>query len=149
MTTAPPNRVLVDPQSGNTELDLAGLSTGSGIGILESVAGAPPGDVDLIAPNGIVDAGDAGIRVSGNINIAAVQVLNAGNIQVGGKSSGVPTVVAPNIAGLAAASSTGASAQQASSAQSNNNNGGNQASQQEAPSLVIVQVLGYGGDDEE
>jgi hypothetical protein len=32
---------------------------------------------DLIAPSGFVDAGDAGIRSSGNLNIAALQILNA------------------------------------------------------------------------
>ncbi len=77
--SAPPTRVLVDPQSGAVETDLAGLATGGGIGVLETVAGVAPSDVDLIAPKGIVDAGDAGIRASGNLNIAALQVLNAGN----------------------------------------------------------------------
>src|SRR5262249_58447364 len=67
---APPTRVLVDPQSGDVRTDLAGLATGGGIGVLASVKGVPPGDVDLIAPAGVVDAGDAGIRVSGNLNIS-------------------------------------------------------------------------------
>ena len=97
--SAPPTRVLIDPQSGDVKTDLAGLATGGGIGVLDTVAGVPPGDVDLIAPAGTVDAGDAGIRVSGNLNISAVQVLNAGNIAVSGVSAGVPTVAAPNLAG--------------------------------------------------
>ena len=101
--SAPPTRVLIDPQSGAVQTDLAGLATGGGIGTLET-KGKNPSNVDLIAPLGTVNAGDAGIRSSGNLNIAAVQVLNAGNIQVGGKSSGVPTVVAPQIGALTAAS---------------------------------------------
>jgi hypothetical protein len=40
--SAPPTRVLVDPQSGAVETDLAGLATGGGIGVLETVVGAPP-----------------------------------------------------------------------------------------------------------
>jgi hypothetical protein len=52
--------------------------------------GVPLGNADLIAMNGFVDTGDGGIRVSGNLNVAAIAVLNAGNIQVGGKESGVP-----------------------------------------------------------
>lgn len=144
--SAPPTRVLVDPQSGDVQTDLAGLATGGGIGVLETVVGAPPSDVDLIAPVGTVNAGDAGIRVSGNLNIAAVQVLNAGNIQVGGKSAGVPTVTAPNVAGLSAASSAAGSA--ANAADQTANQGRNQVAQQQEdlPSIITVEVLGYGGD---
>ncbi|MEJ0004663.1 MAG: filamentous hemagglutinin family protein [Pararobbsia sp.] len=51
-----------------------------------------PGDINLLAPRGTVDAGAAGIRVSGNLNVAALHVLNADNIQVQGKSTidGIP-----------------------------------------------------------
>ena len=67
MKSAPPTRVLIDPQSGAVQTDLAGLATGGGIGVLATVAGVAPGNVDLIAPVGVVDAGDAGIRSSGNL----------------------------------------------------------------------------------
>ncbi len=60
----PPTRVLVDPQSAAVKTDLAGLATGGGIGVLASIAGVPPGNVDLIAPTGVVDAGEAGIRAT-------------------------------------------------------------------------------------
>ena len=113
--------------------------------MLESVAGVPPADVDLIAPVGTVDAGDAGIRVSGNLNISALVVLNAGNIQVGGSSIGTPVIVAPNIAGLTAASNTvGATA----SAASETAQQARQTGQDDIPSIVTVEVLGYGGDDD-
>ncbi len=146
--SAPPTRVLVDPESGDVQTDLAGLATGGGIGVLETVVGAPPSDVDLIAPTGTVNAGDAGIRVSGNLSIAAVKVLNAGNIQVGGKSSGVPTTTAPNIAGLSAASSAAGAANNAASdvgRQSQNQASADQ--NQIPPSIITVEVIGYGGGD--
>ncbi|MFA6113752.1 MAG: filamentous hemagglutinin family protein [Sphingomonas sp.] len=67
-----------------------GLPSGAGIGTVASVPGAPVADVDLIAPNGIVDAGDAGIRVSGNFNVFAVQILGTDNIDVAGIATGLP-----------------------------------------------------------
>jgi hypothetical protein len=144
--SAPPTRVLVDPQSANVKTDLSGLATGGGIGVLETVTGVPPSDVDLIAPNGSIDAGDAGIRASGNLNISAVQVLNASNIQVGGKSTGTPAPpAAPNVASIASASnSTSASTNAADEVAKQ---GHAPVQQQEFPSIITVEVLGYGGGD--
>ncbi len=143
--SAPPTRVLIDPQSGDLRTDLAGLATGGGIGVLETVAGVPPADVDLIAPSGTIDAGDAGIRVSGNLNISALLVLNAGNIQVAGTSSGVPVVSAPNVAGLTAASNAAAASTNAATQVAGQNRP--QAAPEDVPSIISVEVLGYGGGD--
>ena len=142
---APPTRVLVDPQSADVKTDLAGLATGGGIGVLESVAGVPPSDIDLIAPAGTIDAGDAGIRVSGNLNLAAVQVINASNISVGGTSSGIPTVAAPNIGALTTASNSTGAVNNAASGIANQNR--DAAAVQEAPSIITVDVVGYGGGE--
>ena len=147
--SAPPTRVLIDPQTADVKTDLAGLATGGGIGVLTTVAGVPPGDVDLIAPAGSIDAGDAGIRVSGNINLAALQVLNVANIQVQGVSAGVPQFnVSLNVAGLQAANNTvAATAAGASGAAGSGQNAA--TAQEDVPSLVSVEVLGYGGGDGE
>ena len=142
--SAPPTRVLINPQSADVQNDLAGLATGSGIGVLATLAGVAAGDVDLIAPVGTVDAGDAGIRASGNLNIAARIVLNASNIQVGGTSAGVPPPPAPpNIAGLAAASSAAASADSSVAQVASQNSATSQVV--DVPSIITVEVLGYGG----
>lgn len=65
--------------------------SGSGIGTIIGFPGVEPGDVSLIAPLGTINAGEAGIRVSGNLNLAALYVLNANNFQVSGEVKGLPT----------------------------------------------------------
>lgn len=152
VASAPPVSVLVDPQSADVKANLSGLSTGGGIGVLDTVAGLAPGNVDLIAPNGVVDAGDAGIRATGNLSIAAVKVLNASNISVGGTSTGVPSApvtAAPNIAGLSSgASATGATSSAANDLSNQARQQQNNNTQDQNPSIYEVDVLGYGGGDD-
>jgi hypothetical protein len=145
---APPTRVVIDPQTASVQTDLAGLATGGGIGVLATVAGIEPGDVDLIAPAGIIDAGDAGIRVSGNINLAAVQVVNAGNISAGGTSiGGNATVSAPSVATVTAASNSAAST--SATAAGTQNEERNKISEEVTTQLSVfdVVVIGYGGGE--
>src|SRR5262249_8783808 len=54
----------------NCRVDATGLVTGAGIATLQTIPEAEAGDAVLVAPRGTVDAGDAGIRVSGNLVIA-------------------------------------------------------------------------------
>jgi hypothetical protein len=148
--SAPPTRVIVDAQSGDVRTDIAGLATGGGIGVLATAGGVVPGNVDLIAPKGTVDAGDAGIQATGNLNIAAVQVLNADNILVAGTSVGTPTpptVAAPNLAGFAAASNTNAAANSAANEVARQTRP-EAVPQDELPSIITVEVLGYGGGED-
>ena len=94
--------------NGNLFVDPSNSVSGSGIGQLLTVPGIKPGIVNLIAPNGTVNAGDAGIRVAGNLNVAAVQVIGASNITVAGTSTGVPVSQAGAFAGaLSGANSLG------------------------------------------
>jgi filamentous hemagglutinin family protein len=141
---APPQAFLVDPATGTIGLDPAAVATGNGIATLPAVKGAAPSDIDLIAPDGTVNASDAGIRVSGNFNVAALHVVTNGNISVAGQSVGIPTVVAPNIGGLTAASNTAGASSNAATEVAKQAAGG-AGQQQQVPSLITVEVLGYGG----
>lgn len=120
-------------------VDARGQVTGAGIATLQSIPGAPKGTVNLIAPRGTVDAGDAGIR-AGNLNVAALHVVNADNIQVTGTVNGIPLVQAVNTGALTAASSAASAASQAAQDIAKNNASG------VAPRrwTISVQVEGFG-----
>ncbi len=149
VVTAPPTRVVVDTTSAEVLTDLGGLATGGGIGSLQLRESDEPSDVVLIAPRGTVDAGDAGIRATGNIAVAAAQVLNADNISAGGTSAGVPAaapVAAPNVAGLSSASSSTAATSSAAQDVARQSEPPQTVAEQ-SPSVITVEVLGYGGGE--
>jgi hypothetical protein len=145
-TSVPAPIIRVDSQ-GNVTQELQGAASGSGIGALSS-GGVTAGNVDLIAPKGAVNAGDAGIR-AGNLNIAAQVVLGAENISVSGKSVGTP--VADTSAVTASASgATSAGADVASVVAALNQSAAESARTAQAlvdsfkPTFVRVEVLGFG-----
>jgi hypothetical protein len=108
--SAPPPSILIS-SNGTVTIDFSGAATGSGIRTIQTEPSTPPGNVDLIAPVGTVNAGDAGIGAAGNINIAAQSVIGVTNINFGGTATGVPAVVSNVSASLSGASnaSSGAS----------------------------------------
>ncbi len=127
-------------------VDARGEVTGAGIATLQSIPGSPVGTINLIAPRGTVDAGDAGIR-AGNLNIAAFRVANADNIQVTGTSTGIPIAQAVNTGALTAASSaSSAASEMAQELAKKNATGGGQRRWS-----ISVQVEGFGqaSDDDQ
>ncbi|MFJ2319420.1 filamentous haemagglutinin family protein [Pseudomonas sp. NPDC087817] len=137
----PPKRVY--DTWGNVTLSPSVPSTGAGIATLNPIAEVKPGDIDLIAPLGTIDAGEAGIRVSGNVNIAALTVVNAANISVQGKSTGVPVVSAVNTGAITSASSAASSATQAAEDVARQQQA---AARQNQASVFTVQVLSFGNE---
>ena len=105
--------------------------------------------ISLIAPVGIVDFGDAGVRSAGNLVVAAQTVLNAANVQVSGVSTGVPAVASTNVVGAVAASASagqGASAGQEAARQAAR---GAEARPGEPPAIISVDVIGVGGSEQD
>jgi hypothetical protein len=138
----PPIQVHFD-QDDYASTDLGGLVTGAGIAALQTSSAAKISNVFLLAPRGTVDAGTAGVRVSGNLVVAAVQVVNAFNVKVGGTTTGVQVTSVPNVGALNAAS--GAAGAAAKSAETPTGSGGGT----DRASVFIVEVVGYGGGDSE
>lgn len=132
--SAPPPLLTTDA-SGNTKLDLAGSISGSGIATLRTSDTQAPSNVVALAPRGIFDAGDAGVRSTGKVQIEAAVVLNANNISASGGVSG--SVAVASVASVAAPSTDTASTATQSAAK--------QSSAPAAPTLALtVDVLGYG-----
>ncbi|MGJ7543787.1 filamentous haemagglutinin family protein [Variovorax sp. LT1R16] len=128
--------VLTDLDGFTSVLEKSDMS-GSGIGTVGD------GDVDLVAPEGTINAGDAGIRFAGNLNLAALHIVNADNIAGEGEITGLPAVVSVNIGALTAAS---AAASQASAAAQEAVQRERAAARGNLPSVFTVKVLGFGNE---
>ncbi len=127
--------------NGEPTLTVSPSLTGSGIREFVTTPGRKPGVVDLFAPVGAVNTGDAGIGSAGNLHIAAPQVIGADNIQVSGVTSGVAAASVGLSAGLtgvgniaASASNLGNDVTQSLANQSNDNG------------FLGVQVIGFGDE---
>ncbi|WP_441240899.1 filamentous haemagglutinin family protein [Tardiphaga sp. 768_D3_N2_1] len=123
--------------------DISGSGIGTVVGFIGTVAGVTSveeGDVSLIAPRGTVNAGDAGVRVSGNLNVAALYVLNANNFKVSGEIKGLP----PKENSITPLKLEGGEASKAATDAAKDVAQPGKAQQ---ASVIIVEVLGYGGGD--
>ncbi len=133
---------LICNQGGLCVVNPSGLVSGAGIGALITVPGQDPknSNVTLAAPHGIIDAGAAGLRSAGNFNAIALFIANAYNISVQGTSQGVPTGPAGVTATVAAPPPDQSGAKKATEVSTTQS-----AAPARQPSVVIVEVLGYGG----
>jgi len=143
-----PLSVNFDPAALQT-INLNGLVSGAGIGTIRSTPDAPAASAVIIAPRGVINAGDAGLRSSGSISLVALQILNAANVTSLGPVNNNTVVSGPSIGELA---STGATAGQAARAGEDATaaaSRGSQAGARNIPSLITVEVLGFGDCDPE
>ncbi len=146
--SAPPPTITFDA-NGTPIIVFPATLTGSGIQTLATSEGVEPGDVDLFAPRGVVNAGDAGI-VAGNLTIAATAVIGTDNIQFGGVAVGVPVDAGGLGAALAGpASAAGSASSAATTALDSGDKGagdGEPLAGDEALSWLDVFVVGLGDE---
>ena len=133
----PPVTVNTNPD-GYSMVDSAGSVSGAGIGAFQRSPTDPTSSVILIAPAGLVDAGDAGVRATGDVLVAAARVANADSFSAGGSISGVPSHVAVASATPTNAASSTAAAQAATSTANQDNS--------QRPSIITVDSLGFAGN---
>lgn len=145
-TATPPPQLVITPD-GRFVIDTSRSISGSGIGVLLGGENVVPGDVDLIAPAGAVDAGDAGIRVAGTLRVAALLFLNANNVSTPGGAITNAGNVSVNVAGSVSVGNPAADAQKAiEKAQQQISDRANQPNNAFKPSFLTVEVIALGDD---
>jgi hypothetical protein len=83
--TGSPAPVLRLDAEGRVVIDTSGSFSGSGIAVLDADS-----NLDLYAPQGEINAGDAGIKSLGNAFFGAVTIRGGDNLSVGGLAVGAP-----------------------------------------------------------
>jgi hypothetical protein len=101
---APAPVLRLNAATGRLELDTSGSFTGSGIAVLDAKS-----ELDLYAPAGAIDAGEAGIKSRGNAFLGAQVVRGGDNLQFGGSAVGAP-IATPAVNPVASLSATAATA---------------------------------------
>jgi filamentous hemagglutinin len=148
-SATPPPQIIV--RGDQIILDSSNSISGSGIGVLLGREGLEADDVYLFAPTGDVNAGDAGIRVAGNLTIGAERVIGADNIRVGGVSTGVPALQSAGISGALpnVGSATSDATKAAEKIGERASTEANQNVRNLSPSFLTVEVIGLGDEDDE
>jgi hypothetical protein len=118
-------------------------------------AAPEPGDIFLFAPEGEIDAGEAGIKGK-NIVLGAQEVVNAQNIEVAGTSVGVPDTSAASagigaLAGAGSLSETSKMAEESAAIESAQDRFAQyveELSDSLVPKWISVEVMGFEENDE-
>jgi hypothetical protein len=157
-TPAPQRKPILDDDGNQigVQVVIPASATGSGIQTLTSdpdglgPAVAPlSGDIYLFAPAGKIDAGEAGVRSSGNLLVnASVVVAGAGGFSSAGTSTGVPVSASGSLAASVASAGGTANTSKASEDAANSAAAAAKAAAaaegMQKPSILTVEVVGFG-----
>ncbi|MBY0579193.1 MAG: filamentous hemagglutinin family protein [Burkholderiales bacterium] len=151
VSSTPPPILTVDPKTGTFNVDVTQSVVGSGIRVLLANKNVIPGSVDLFAPSGVINAGDAGIGAAGNIFLGALHVVGADNINFGGVAAGVPVTTTTSMGGLAGVGNFQGASQAAEQATQKLGNQSDMSQIKAAlanfkPLFLSVDVIGLGGE---
>ncbi|NWG87720.1 MAG: filamentous hemagglutinin family protein [Hydrogenophilaceae bacterium] len=154
-----PKKVVTTTADGYTTVEFNGVATGSGIRAQTYDPDGPNGPIEkpdikgvtvaLLAPRGVLNAGEAGIE-AGNFIGRANLVLNIGNIKVQGTTAGVSLdaggIAAPPPPTLPDSSKMGEETTRslAGAQRFDSSRFAQQALADFKPSFITVQVLGFG-----
>ena len=133
VTGAPPPVFRLE--DGQFVVDTSGSFSGSGIAALDKDS-----TLDIFAPRGEINAGDAGIKANGRSNFDGRVIRGGGNIETAGLSNGIPP---PPPVGNAA-TNVGSLGQSATAA--GNDAGENSTSKRRNRRQVLLELLGFGGE---
>jgi len=137
--SAPPPILTIDRETGAVKLVYQGATSGSGIATIFTDASiSSGGNVRLYAPAGIIDAGEAGIQSSGNLELGAIAIQGGDLIVSAGSSNVAAAPAAPQVASVSNPASDAASAAE-QLLESDPPGAGNMRS-----SLLTVEVLAVG-----
>lgn len=98
----------------------------------------------LSAPSGVINAGDAGIQVAGNLFLAAQKVLGADNINVGGISVGVPVTSSVSAGTLSLGDGSSGAMQSATNSMNEALRSASNSLAEAATAFVTVDIIGVG-----
>ncbi len=140
VTSIPDPITRIDPNTGNTIIEFPPAVSGSGL---------QGENAALFAPRGAVNAGDAGIRTSGDLTIGAIEVVGADNIDVGGVEVGFSSsdVVAVAPPGAASASAATSGLNDQGGLLGDANEAGERTIQGTEVAFISVEVLSFGDCD--
>jgi hypothetical protein len=139
--TGAPAPVYTIDETGAVVVDTSGSFSGSGIAVLDAAS-----SLDLYAPKGEINAGDAGIRASGNAYFGAVRIVGADNLAVGGLATGAPPPV--STAGLSSGlTSLGQAATAAGSRSADTQDEDDERKKRRARRNLLLDFLGFGSGD--
>lgn len=137
--TSVPDPIVTFDANGNAVVTFPPAVDGSGLNAVNAY---------LFAPRGAINAGDAGIRTSGNLTLGAVEVIGTDNIDVGGVSVGVPAAASvPTSVTDAGALSSSATSLAEDSAGGLGGAGADAAQGSELIGILSVELLGFGDPD--
>lgn len=135
---------------GNRIVELKGVAAGSGISTSTYDPDGPTGQqkevkagvVFLAAPNGVLDAGEAGVSSGADLFVGAQVINNATNISAAGSSAGVPVSDTGSLAGAAlSATNTSAGASNAFTENIANQMNNQSVAPKELPPIVTVKTI--------